>query len=83
MNILSFLPNRTNGEFEYRQAVDQGKKEFTFGRIDIRAVIPVGKGIGRPMDLVQHSPRKLARWGDRIMEYLGHERTALTACTWA
>lgn len=56
--------------------ITSGKKEFTYGRIDIRAKMPVGKGIW-PALWMLGSNISLVSWpacGEiDIMEYLGHE----------
>lgn len=56
--------------------ITSGKKEFTYGRIDIRAKMPVGKGIW-PALWMLGSNISTVHWpacGEiDIMEYLGHE----------
>jgi len=56
----------------------QGKKEFTFGRIDIRAILPKGKGVWPALWMLGSNINTVG-WpacGETdIMELLGHEPT--------
>ena len=56
----------------------QGKKEFTFGRIDIRAILPKGKGVWPALWMLGGNINTVG-WpasGEMdIMELLGHEPT--------
>lgn len=65
-----------NGKYTSGRIITSGKKEFKFGRIDIRAKMPVGKGIW-PALWMLGSNISTAGWpacGEiDIMEYLGHE----------
>jgi beta-glucanase (GH16 family) len=68
----------SNGEKSYTSAriKTQGKKTFKFGRIDIRAVLPAGKGIWPAFWLMPEN-NIYGNWpsGGEIdmMEFLGHE----------
>lgn len=56
--------------------ITQGKKEFKYGRIDIRAKMPIGKGIWPALWMLGANFNTVGwpRCGEiDIMEYLGHE----------
>lgn len=75
--VITAKPEQT-GEFEYTSSrlISRGKKEFTYGRVDIRAVMPVGKGIWPALWTLGADIGNVS-WpacGEiDIMEYLGHE----------
>ncbi|MBK8747118.1 MAG: family 16 glycosylhydrolase [Saprospiraceae bacterium] len=75
--IITAKPEQT-GEFQYTSSrlISKGKKEFTFGRVDIRAVMPIGQGIWPALwtlgaDIGTNSWPACGEID--IMEYLGHE----------
>jgi len=83
--IITAKPEQT-GSFEYTSSrlITKGKKEFTFGRVDIRAAMPIGQGIWPALwtlgaDIGTNSWPACGEID--IMEYLGHdsERTHGTA----
>lgn len=67
-----------NGKYTSGRIITSGKKEFTYGRIDIRAKMPVGKGIWPALWMLGSNISSVG-WpacGEiDIMEYLGHEST--------
>lgn len=83
--LITAKPEQT-GEFEYTSSrlITRGKKEFTFGRVDIRAAMPIGQGIW-PALWTLGADIGTNGWpacGEiDIMEFLGHdpERTHGTA----
>lgn len=66
----------TSGKYTSARLITSGKKEFKYGRIDIRAKMPYGKGIW-PALWMLGSNISTVSWpacGEiDIMEYLGHE----------
>jgi beta-glucanase (GH16 family) len=73
---ISAIKNPYNGSYTSARLTTKGKKEFTYGRIDIRAKMPVGKGIW-PALWMLGSNISYVGWpacGEiDIMEYLGHD----------
>lgn len=65
-----------NGNYYSARLTTKGKKEFTYGRIDIRAKMPIGKGIWPALWMLGGNISSVG-WpacGEiDIMEYLGHE----------
>ncbi len=75
--VVTAKPEQT-GEFEYTSSrlISKGKKEFTFGRVDIRAVMPIGQGIWPALWTLgaDIGTKSWPACGEiDIMEYLGHE----------
>ncbi len=75
--IITAKPEQT-GEFEYTSSrlISKGKKEFTFGRVDIRAAMPIGQGIWPALwtlgaDIGTNSWPACGEID--IMEFLGHD----------
>lgn len=73
---LNIKAIKEGAKYTSGRLVTRGKKEFTYGRIDIRAKMPVGKGIW-PALWMLGSNISTVPWpacGEiDIMEYLGHE----------
>ncbi len=66
----------------YRSArmISKGKKEFTYGRIDIRAKMPIGKGIWPALWMLGGNISSVSwpKCGEiDIMEYLGHDQVKI------
>ena len=72
--------NSTNSQYTSARMTTQGKKSFEFGRIDIRAKLPVGKGIWPALWMLGDNISS-AGWpacGEMdIMEVVGHEPNKL------
>jgi beta-glucanase (GH16 family) len=68
--------NSYNGNYYSARLTTKGKKEFTYGRIDIRAKMPIGQGIWPALWMLGGNISTVG-WpacGEiDIMEYLGHE----------
>ncbi|MFI5186014.1 MAG: family 16 glycosylhydrolase [Chitinophagales bacterium] len=76
--IHALKENYSGSSYTSARITTQGKKEFTYGRIDIRAILPKGKGIW-PALWMLGSNISTAGWpacGETdIMELLGQEPT--------
>jgi len=74
LNIKAIQEN--NGGYTSGRIITLGKKEFTYGRIDIRAKLPKGQGIWPALWMLGGNINSVS-WpacGEiDIMEYLGHE----------
>ncbi|MBK7212114.1 MAG: family 16 glycosylhydrolase [Bacteroidales bacterium] len=68
--------NPYNGDYYSARLTTKGKQEFTYGRIDIRAQMPVGRGIWPALWMLGGNISSVG-WptcGEiDIMEYLGHD----------
>jgi hypothetical protein len=68
--------NPYSGEYNSARLTTKGKQEFTYGRIDIRARMPIGQGIWPALWMLGSNISSVGwpRCGEiDIMEYLGHE----------
>ncbi len=64
------------GDYRSGRLTTKGKKEFTYGRIDIRARMPIGQGIWPALWMLGSNISSVGwpRCGEiDIMEYLGHD----------
>lgn len=77
---LNIVAIKSGSSFTSARMVTKGKKEFTYGRIDIRAKMPVGKGIWPALWMLGGNISQVS-WpacGEiDIMEYLGHDVTKI------
>ncbi len=72
---LNIVATKQNENYYSARMVTRGKKEFTYGRIDIRALMPYGKGIWPALWTLGKNFNQVGwpRCGEiDIMEYLGH-----------
>ncbi|MBK7172052.1 MAG: family 16 glycosylhydrolase [Bacteroidales bacterium] len=73
---ITALKNPYNGNYTSARLTTKGKEEFTYGRIDIRAKMPIGQGIWPALWMLGGNISSVG-WpacGEiDIMEYLGHE----------
>jgi len=73
---LNIVAIKSGSSYTSARLITKGKKEFTYGRIDIRAKMPVGKGIWPALWMLGGNISQV-NWpacGEiDIMEYLGHE----------
>jgi beta-glucanase (GH16 family) len=73
---LNIVATKTYGGYNSARMKTAGKKEFTYGRIDIRAKMPYGQGIWPALWMLGGNIGQVG-WptcGEiDIMEYLGHE----------
>jgi beta-glucanase (GH16 family) len=75
--VIEAIKEKTGGkEYSSARLLTKGKKEFTFGRIDIRAKLPFGQGIWPALWMLGANIDQI-KWpacGEiDIMEYLGHD----------
>jgi beta-glucanase (GH16 family) len=73
---LSIVAQKNYGNYTSARLVTKGKKEFKYGRIDIRAKLPYGQGIWPALWMLGANIDQVSwpRCGEiDIMEYLGHE----------
>lgn len=75
---LNIVATKNNSVYNSARLKTAGKKEFTYGRIDIRAKMPVGQGIWPALWMLGGNIGQVG-WpacGEiDIMEYLGHDIT--------
>lgn len=75
---LSIVATSSNGVYKSARLKTAGKKEFTYGRIDIRAKMPEGQGIWPALWMLGGNIGQVG-WPScgeiDIMEYLGHDVT--------
>ena len=74
---LNIVATKTpNGGYRSARMITKGRNEFTYGRIDIRAKLPVGQGIWPALWMLGSNISQVS-WpacGEiDIMEYLGHD----------
>jgi len=73
---IKAIKNSYNNTYTSARLITKGKKEFTYGRIDIRAKMPVGKGIWPALWMLGGNISTVG-WPScgeiDIMEYLGHD----------
>jgi len=72
---LNIVATKVGSSYYSARLITKGKKEFTFGRIDIRARMPYGKGIWPALWTLGSNISQVGwpRCGEiDIMEYLGH-----------
>lgn len=73
---IKAIKNNYNNTYTSARLITKGKKEFTYGRIDIRAKMPVGKGIWPALWMLGGNISTVG-WPScgeiDIMEYLGHD----------
>lgn len=68
--------NPYTGDYRSGRLTTKGKKEFTYGRIDIRAKMPIGQGVWPALWMLGANISTVSwpRCGEiDIMEYLGHD----------
>lgn len=68
--------NPYTGDYYSGRLTTKGKKEFTYGRIDIRAKMPIGQGVWPALWMLGANISSVSwpRCGEiDIMEYLGHD----------
>jgi beta-glucanase (GH16 family) len=73
---LKIIATTSNGNYYSARLVTKAKKEFTYGRIDIRAKMPYGKGIWPALWMLGGNISQVSwpKCGEiDIMEYLGHD----------
>lgn len=73
---LHITATKLYNSYNSARLITQGKREFRYGRIDIRAKLPIGKGIWPALWMLgaNFSTVGWPRCGEiDIMEYLGHE----------
>ncbi|HMM11283.1 MAG TPA: family 16 glycosylhydrolase [Bacteroidales bacterium] len=73
---LHITATKINNTYFSARLITQGKREFKYGRIDIRAKMPIGRGIWPALWMLgaNFSTVGWPRCGEiDIMEYLGHE----------
>jgi len=73
---LKIVAINNYGNYTSARLVTKGKKEFTYGRIDIRAKMPYGQGIWPALWMLGGNISTIGwpKCGEiDIMEYLGHE----------
>lgn len=79
LNIRA-IKNAVAGTYTSARLTTKGKKEFTYGRIDIRAKLPQGKGIWPALWMLGANISEV-NWpacGEiDIMEFLGHDLTTV------
>jgi len=74
LHITALSPS--NGSYTSGRLTTQGKKEFTYGKITIRAKLPVGQGIWPALWMLGGNISSVSwpKCGEiDIMEYLGHQ----------
>jgi beta-glucanase (GH16 family) len=72
---LSIVATKLYATYNSARLLSKNKKDFTYGRIDIRAKMPVGKGIWPALWMLGANISQVSwpRCGEiDIMEYLGH-----------
>lgn len=75
---LHIRATKTNDNYFSARLLTQGKQEFLYGRIDIRAKMPYGQGIWPALWMLGANFPQVGwpRCGEiDIMEYLGHEQS--------
>jgi beta-glucanase (GH16 family) len=75
---LNIVATKTSAGYNSARMVTKGKQEFTYGRIDIRAKLPVGQGIWPALWMLGANISQVGwpKCGEiDIMEYLGHDVT--------
>jgi beta-glucanase (GH16 family) len=75
---LHIKATKSNDNYFSARLITQGKQEFTYGRIDIRAKLPYGQGIWPALWMLGANFPQVGwpRCGEiDIMEYLGHEQS--------
>jgi beta-glucanase (GH16 family) len=75
---LNIVATKTYTGYNSARMITKGKQEFKYGRIDIRAKMPYGKGIWPALWMLGGNIGSVGwpRCGEiDIMEYLGHETT--------
>jgi hypothetical protein len=73
---LNIVAQKNYGNYTSARLVTKGKKEFTYGRIDIRAKLPYGQGIWPALWMLGANISQVSwpRCGEiDIMEYLGND----------
>ncbi len=75
--VIEAIKEKAGGkEYSSARLLTKGKKEFAFGRVDIRAKLPFGKGIWPALWMLGANINQV-KWpacGEiDIMEYLGHD----------
>jgi beta-glucanase (GH16 family) len=73
---LNIVATKNYNNYYSARMITKGKKEFTYGRIDIRAKLPVGKGIWPALWMLGGNISHVGwpKCGEiDIMEYLGHD----------
>jgi beta-glucanase (GH16 family) len=74
---LNIVATKLYNAYNSARLLTQGKKEFTYGRIDIRAKMPYGQGIWPALWMLGANISQIGwpRCGEiDIMEYLGHRQ---------
>lgn len=74
--MLNITATKLYNNYYSARMITQGKREFKYGRIDIRAKMPIGKGIWPALWMLGANFATVGwpRCGEiDIMEYLGHE----------
>jgi beta-glucanase (GH16 family) len=75
---LNIRATKLYNSYNSARLLSKGKKEFTYGRIDIRARMPYGQGIWPALWMLGGNISQVGwpRCGEiDIMEYLGHEQS--------
>lgn len=75
---LNIKATKLYSSYNSARLLSKGKKEFTYGRIDIRARMPYGQGIWPALWMLGGNISQVGwpRCGEiDIMEYLGHEQS--------
>jgi beta-glucanase (GH16 family) len=75
---LNIVATKENGNYYSARMITKAKQEFTYGRIDIRALMPYGQGIWPALWTLGGNIGSVSwpRCGEiDIMEYLGHQES--------
>lgn len=80
LKIRAIKENRENNEFTSARLVTKGKVDFTYGKIEIRAKLPPGRGLWPAIWMLGNNAGKTP-WPDcgeiDIMEHVGFEKDSI------